>query len=96
MIPSSTYVIAPFPLKHFDSFLPQLQPIGKCMGFPEGTIYRETNKNMTFPFRNLTAGGLDIDGDGKVDIKNNAADGLRLPFWTSMALAGFALGSLLL
>jgi len=73
-----------------------LQPIGKCQKFPDGAMYRETTQNTTFPYRNLTAGGLDIDGDGKVDLKNSAAGALGLPFWSSVVMAGVAVGSLLL
>jgi len=47
-----------------------LQPIGKCNNIPESNLYFESNKNTTFPYRNQTSGGYDIDGEGTINILN--------------------------
>ncbi|KDR80627.1 hypothetical protein GALMADRAFT_240970 [Galerina marginata CBS 339.88] len=76
-----------------------LQRVGECMGIPEGNLYRETNQNTSFPYTNLTAGGLDVDGDGKVDIKNsgkNAASPISIPLWGSLSVVGLAVVNILL
>jgi len=67
-----------------------LQPVGECVGLPAGNLYRETSNNFTFPYRNLTAGGLDVDGDGKVDIKNAAFD-ITAPVWAALSLSAVAM-----
>jgi len=76
-----------------------LQPIGECLGLPEGNLYRETTQNGTFPYRNLTAGGVDVNGDGKVDVTNqgtSAAFSLNaVTFWSSLSV-GLAISSTLL
>jgi peptidoglycan/xylan/chitin deacetylase (PgdA/CDA1 family) len=65
-----------------------LQPVGECVGLPAGNLYRETSSNSTFPYRNLTAGGLDVDGDGKVDINfKSAALVITAPIWAALSLS---------
>jgi len=72
-----------------------LQPVGQCVGLPAGNLYRETSSNSTFPYRNLTAGGLDVDGDGKVDIKfNGAAFYVTAPVWAAFSLSLSAVAAL--
>jgi len=73
-----------------------LQPVGKCAGLPAGNLYRETSSNTTFPYRNLTAGGVDVDGDGKVDIKfGSAAFDIAAPVWATLFVVALAVvGSL--
>jgi hypothetical protein len=68
-----------------------MQPVGECVGLPAGNLYRETTSNSTFPYRNLTAGGLDVDGDGKVDIKyKSSAFDITAPVWVALSLATVA------
>jgi len=55
-------------LKHQPKF--DLKPIGECQHFPAGNLYLETNQNATFPYRNQTGGGVDVNGDGTVDTKS--------------------------
>uniref|UniRef100_A0A8H7XRL9 chitin deacetylase n=1 Tax=Psilocybe cubensis TaxID=181762 RepID=A0A8H7XRL9_PSICU len=55
-------------LSHVPRF--NLEPIGQCQHFPKANLYLETNLNQTFPFRNQSAGGVDVSGDGTVDTKS--------------------------
>ncbi|KAJ8521272.1 hypothetical protein ONZ45_g2022 [Pleurotus djamor] len=57
----------PSALDHNPKF--NLQPIGKCMKWPTGNIYLETNTNTTFP----SSSGVDADGDGNVETKGKTA-----------------------
>ncbi|KAJ8469598.1 hypothetical protein ONZ45_g16840 [Pleurotus djamor] len=57
----------PSALDHNPKF--NLQPIGKCMKWPAGNIYLETNTNTTFP----SSSGVDADGDGNVETKGKTA-----------------------
>jgi len=43
------------------------------MGMPAGDMYFESTTNTTFPFRNSTSGGLDVNGDGTVDNRTGTA-----------------------
>ncbi|KAF4593027.1 chitin deacetylase [Pleurotus pulmonarius] len=65
-----------------------LQAIGKCMKWPTGNLYLETNTNATFPTK-----GVDTDGDGVVEThgktgqssvgsNNNGAGFVAVPFFT--------------
>ncbi|KAF8967662.1 hypothetical protein BDZ97DRAFT_502715 [Flammula alnicola] len=86
-------------LSHTPKFA--LHPIGECLGYPEGNLYRETTSNTSFPYANLTAGGVDVDGDGDVDVKNldrtkNAGSTTTVRFWTSVTVVGLTLLSQLL
>ncbi|KAF9480488.1 glycoside hydrolase/deacetylase [Pholiota conissans] len=72
-------------LKHTPKF--NLQSIGECLDYPAGNFYRETTVNKTFPYTNLTAGGIDVDGDGIVDIISKN---------TSTTSAGFRVSASLL
>ncbi|KJA28096.1 carbohydrate esterase family 4 protein [Hypholoma sublateritium FD-334 SS-4] len=75
-----------------------LQSIGECLNYPAGNLYRETTANATFPYTNLTAGGLDVDGDGTIDIKTTASTSKSAGFVVSisirLAVAVAALGLL--
>jgi len=85
-------------LNHNPKF--NLQPIGQCSRIPTGNMYLESNRNESFPFRNQTKGGVDIDGDGTVDTKSGSATPLDspnagmisvVPLFTSIALAAAVL-----
>ena len=71
------------------------------MNIPATDMYLETTKNSTFPFRNHTAGGLDVNGDGKADDKPGSATGNTgfthsIPAFGSLLAAGIAaVGTLL-
>jgi len=39
-----------------------LQPVGQCVKFNQTNLYRETNKNATFP--RLRNDVVDVSGDG--------------------------------
>jgi hypothetical protein len=67
----------------------QLQSIGECLDYPAGNLYRETTANKTFPYTNLTAGGVDIDGDGVVDLRSNGVK--RSGSMVSVALVSLAI-----
>lgn len=66
------------------------------MGYPEGNLYRETSTNKTFPYTNLTQGGVDINGDGKLDITFNKSAGLSLsaPVWGCLTAILLSLAAL--
>lgn len=70
----------------------QLQSIGECLDYPAGNLYRETTTNKTFPYANLTAGGVDIDGDGVVDIRSKGVkSAVSVPLVSAIILVGLAL-----
>jgi hypothetical protein len=74
----------------------QITPIGECQGYPDGNLYRETTTNKTFPYTNLTGGGVDINGDGKMDISftKSAALSLLAPVWGSLGAIVLAVAAL--
>ncbi|KAF8202228.1 chitin deacetylase [Pholiota molesta] len=74
-------------LNHTPKF--NLQSIGECLDYPAGNLYRETTANKTFPYTNLTAGGVDIDGDGVVDLRSNGVK--RSGSMVSVALVSLAI-----
>jgi peptidoglycan/xylan/chitin deacetylase (PgdA/CDA1 family) len=96
----ATGYFLPAALSHNPPFT--LETIGQCMKIPTTDLYLETTKNSTFPYRNHTAGGLDVNGDGKVDDKPGIDNGsntgfiLSIPALGSILAAGIAvLGTLL-
>lgn len=42
---------------------------------PNTDLYRESTQNLTFPYRNVTGGGIDTDGNGQIDDKDSPAGG---------------------
>ncbi len=50
----------------------QLKAIGQCLKVPPSNLYYESTQNLTFPYRNNTLGGYDIDGDGVTDTLKSA------------------------
>jgi len=56
-----------------------LKPIGECSNIPNTNLYLESNRNESFPFRNSTAPGIDIDGDGSVDTQNGNSNPVDIP-----------------
>ncbi|KAF5316111.1 hypothetical protein D9619_006391 [Psilocybe cf. subviscida] len=81
-------------VKHTPKF--NITPIGECLGYPDGNLYRETSNNKTFPYTNLTRGGVDINGDGKLDIKfgKNAGHSLSAPVWGSLGAVLLSIAAL--
>jgi len=56
------------------------------MKYPTENLYRETNKNATFPAKNITS---DIDGDGKPDTSAGFIN--PVPFLGALSLAGLTI-----
>lgn len=95
-------------LSHQPKF--NLMSIGECQHFPPGNLYLETNTNTTFPYRNTSSAGVDVNGDGTPDTqsgdggssnadaaKTGAAFANVVPLLSSLAAGlGFALITLLL
>src|SRR5688572_6493375 len=88
----------------FLTCLLQLKPIGECSNIPTGNLYLESNRNESFPYRNESKGGVDIDGDGNVDTKSGSATPVdtpntgfiaTVPLFTSITLAASILFGLL-
>lgn len=60
---------------------------------PMSNLYLESTTNTTFPYRNNTIGGYDVDGDGVADLAANTASKSQvsaLAFFTFIAAAVLA------
>ena len=78
-----------------------MDSIGECNHIPATNLYRETNKNTSFPYANSTSGDSSVPsgsgGKGATSSQSTAMTNMGgIPLSISVAAAFAALGSLLL
>ncbi|EGN96678.1 carbohydrate esterase family 4 protein [Serpula lacrymans var. lacrymans S7.3] len=84
------------------SFNPHLtlEPIGQCNKIPESNLYRESNTNTTFPYKNATSGDPSIPVSPSQDTSGtnstNAASDALNPIYNIAAAAGIVMSTILL